>query len=212
MKNRLEEIRKSRGITQEELANILEVSRQTIGSLENGRYNPSIILAFKIAKFFNLTIEDIFIYEEEEMNRSKSILKDWILVFFGVALVLTGFYLHKRIDSVNKTVLAIPYLFIGIGCGVFGHFMGNIIKYFSTKNNKELIRQLEIDKKDERNVLIAEKSKAKAYDLMTYLFAAMLIMFSLMGVDKLQIIILVAIYLSIQIYAVFWRSKFEKEM
>lgn len=66
MKNRLEEIRKNRGITQEELANILEVSRQTIGSLENGRYNPSIILAFKIAKFFNLTIEDIFIYEEEE--------------------------------------------------------------------------------------------------------------------------------------------------
>ena len=66
MKNRLEEIRKSRGITQEERANILEVSRQTIGSLENGRYNPSIILAFKIAKFFNLTIEDIFIYEEEE--------------------------------------------------------------------------------------------------------------------------------------------------
>lgn len=66
MKNRLEEIRKSRGITQEKLANILEVSRQTIGSLENGRYNPSIILAFKIAKFFKLTIEDIFIYEEEE--------------------------------------------------------------------------------------------------------------------------------------------------
>ena len=66
MNNRLEEIRKSRGITQEELANILEVSRQTIGSLENGRYNPSIILAFKIAKFFKLTIEDIFIYEEEE--------------------------------------------------------------------------------------------------------------------------------------------------
>ena len=66
MKNRLEKIRKSRGITQEELANILAVSRQTIGSLENGRYNPSIILAFKIAKFFNLTIEDIFIYEEEE--------------------------------------------------------------------------------------------------------------------------------------------------
>lgn len=65
MKNRLEEIRKANGITQEELASILEVSRQTIGSLENGRYNPSIILAFKIAKYFNLTIEDIFIYEEE---------------------------------------------------------------------------------------------------------------------------------------------------
>ncbi|HAA25235.1 MAG TPA: transcriptional regulator [Ruminiclostridium sp.] len=65
MRNRLEEIRKSRGITQEQLAAALCVSRQTIGSLENGRYNPSIILAFKIARYFDLSIEDIFIYEEE---------------------------------------------------------------------------------------------------------------------------------------------------
>jgi len=67
VKNRLEEIRKSKGIRQEELAAILEVSRQTIGSLENGRYNPSIILAFKIARYFEMSIEEIFIYEEEEL-------------------------------------------------------------------------------------------------------------------------------------------------
>ena len=60
MKNRLEEIRKERGIKQEELAAALEVSRQTIGSLENGRYNPSITLAFKLARYFNMSIEDIF--------------------------------------------------------------------------------------------------------------------------------------------------------
>ena len=66
MKNRLEELRKQRGIKQEDLANALEVSRQPIGSLENGRYNPSILLAFKIAKFFDMSIEEIFIYEEEE--------------------------------------------------------------------------------------------------------------------------------------------------
>jgi putative transcriptional regulator len=65
VKNRLEEIRKQRGIKQEELAAILEVSRQTIGSLENGRYNPSIVLAFKIARYFEMTIEEIFIFEEE---------------------------------------------------------------------------------------------------------------------------------------------------
>lgn len=65
MKNRLEELRKQRGIRQEELAEILQVSRQTIGSLENGRYNPSILLAFKIARYFGLSIEDIFLYEEE---------------------------------------------------------------------------------------------------------------------------------------------------
>ena len=65
LKNRLEELRKQRGIKQEDLASELEVSRQTIGSLENGRYNPSIILAFKIARYFDMSIEEIFIYDEE---------------------------------------------------------------------------------------------------------------------------------------------------
>lgn len=65
LKNRLEALRKERGISQEELANHLEVSRQTIGSLEKGRYNPSILLAFKITRYFHRTIEEIFIYEEE---------------------------------------------------------------------------------------------------------------------------------------------------
>ena len=65
MKNRLEEIRKRRGIKQEDLASALKVSRQTIGSLENGRYNPSIVLALKIARYFNMAIEEIFIYEED---------------------------------------------------------------------------------------------------------------------------------------------------
>ena len=66
MKNRIESIRKQRGILQEEFAKALGVSRQTISSLENGRYNPSILLAHKIAKYFGLTIEDVFIFEEEE--------------------------------------------------------------------------------------------------------------------------------------------------
>lgn len=65
VKNRMEELRKLHGIKQEELAAALEVSRQTIGSLENGRYNPSIILAFKIARYFGKSVEDIFIYEED---------------------------------------------------------------------------------------------------------------------------------------------------
>lgn len=70
LKNRLEILRKQKGIKQEELAEALEVSRQTIGSLENGRYNPSIILAFKLARYFNTTIEEIFIYEEEKNDKN----------------------------------------------------------------------------------------------------------------------------------------------
>lgn len=66
MKNRLEELRKAKGLKQEELALTLEVSRQTIGSLESGRYNPSILLAFKIARYFGLSIEEVFIFEEAD--------------------------------------------------------------------------------------------------------------------------------------------------
>ena len=67
MKNRIEIIRKEREILQDEMAKAMGVSRQTISSLENGRYNPSIMLAYKIAKYFGMTIEDVFIFEEEEI-------------------------------------------------------------------------------------------------------------------------------------------------
>lgn len=65
MNNRIEAIRKERGILQEDMAKAMGVSRQTISSLENGRYNPSILLAHRIAKYFGMTIEEVFIFEEE---------------------------------------------------------------------------------------------------------------------------------------------------
>ena len=68
MKNRIEEIRKERGIRQEEFAKHMGVSRQTISSLENGRYNPSILLAYKIAKYFGMTIEEVFVFEEADLQ------------------------------------------------------------------------------------------------------------------------------------------------
>lgn len=73
MNNRLEEFRAQRGWTQQELADRVEVSRQTIISLESGRYNPSILLAFRLARLFDVSIEEIFQYEEEHENdQSKS--------------------------------------------------------------------------------------------------------------------------------------------
>ena len=65
MKNRIEEIRKERGILQDEFAKSMGVSRQTFSSLENGRYNPSSLLAYKIAKYFGMTIEEVFVFEED---------------------------------------------------------------------------------------------------------------------------------------------------
>ncbi|WP_108831208.1 hypothetical protein [Aedoeadaptatus coli] len=144
------------------------------------------------------------------MEKNNRVLKNTFFALLGLALVLLGVFGHKY--GAEKPLDAMYYLLIGMGCGVFGHFAGNIISYFSTKDNEALRRQIEIEKNDERNIVIAEKAKSKAYDLMIYLFAAMLIMFSLMGVDKLQIVIIVAVYLSIQLYGLYWRATFEKEM
>lgn len=71
MKNNLDELRKINGLTQEEFAKELRVSRQTISAIENGKYNPYLDLAFEIALYFNKTIEEIFTYEKEENHEKK---------------------------------------------------------------------------------------------------------------------------------------------
>ena len=68
MKNKIAELRKERSMTQMDLAKAVQVSRQTIISLENGKYNPSIILAYKLAKIFETTIEELFIFEESDLQ------------------------------------------------------------------------------------------------------------------------------------------------
>ena len=65
MKNKIEKLRKEKGILQDDFAKIMGVSRQTISSLETGKYNPSIFLAYKIAKYFDMKIEEVFEFEEE---------------------------------------------------------------------------------------------------------------------------------------------------
>jgi putative transcriptional regulator len=72
MKNRLDQLRSDKDWTQQELADMVEVSRQTIISLESGRYNPSIILAFRLARLFGVQIEDIFLYEEDIHNGNET--------------------------------------------------------------------------------------------------------------------------------------------
>ncbi len=71
LKNKLDELRKLNGLTQEEFAKKLRVSRQTISAIENGKYNPSLDLAFEIALYFNMTIEEVFTYEKEENYEKK---------------------------------------------------------------------------------------------------------------------------------------------
>ncbi len=68
MQNRIQELRKRRKVTQNELADAVDVTRQTIISLESGKYNASLVLAHKIAQYFNISIEEMFIFDKEDEN------------------------------------------------------------------------------------------------------------------------------------------------
>ena len=160
MKNRLEELRKQRGIKQEDLATALEVSRQTIGSLENGRYNPSIILAFKIARYFQMSIEEIFIYEEESK---------WNIIFLG-GLLTYGLGVHQllpvpRPDLVVYGTTLIGIILIFMGCDIF------------SKPTKEM----QILENDERNIAITNASLANAYKVTLTLLVLVLFALVFMG-------------------------------
>lgn len=136
----------------------------------------------------------------------------FIIIVIGITLIVCGIVLIKTIEDPNELMLTLPYICVGVGCGVFGHGMGNIISLKTAQNNPEFQKQMDILRKDERNVMISNRAKAKGYDLMTYAFGALLLVFTLMGVDLIPLLLLVLTYLSVQLYALYHRIKFDKEM
>lgn len=138
--------------------------------------------------------------------------KNYIMTVLGIVLVLLGLYFIKSVDNPKEFLLALPYVCIGVGCGVFGYGMGNLISDKAIQNYPDIKRQKEIEEKDERNIAISSRAKAKAYDIMTFVFGALMVSFALMGVDMIPILLFVFTYLFIQGYAIYYRCKYEKEM
>ncbi len=138
--------------------------------------------------------------------------KNYIMTVLGIVLVLLGLYFIKSVDNPKEFLLALPYVCIGVGCGVFGYGMGNLVSDKAIQNYPDIKRQKEIEEKDERNIAISSRAKAKAYDIMTFVFGALMVSFALMGVDMIPILLFVFTYLFIQGYAIYYRCKYEKEM
>ncbi len=136
----------------------------------------------------------------------------YLLIIGGIVLAALGLFMIKTAEDPTGFMTALPYVCIGVGCGIFGHGMGNIAADKAVENSPELQKQIEIDKKDERNIMISNSAKAKAYDLMTYVFGALLLAFALMGVDMIPVLLLVSAYLFVLVYGVCCRIKYEKEM
>lgn len=138
--------------------------------------------------------------------------KHYIVTVVGTMILAFGLYLTKTTDSPQKVLMALPYVCIGIGCGMLGHGISSLISARILRKYPDIQKQNEINEKDERNIMIASRAKAKAYDLMTFVFGALMVSFALMGVDMVPILLLVFAYLLVQGYAVYYRCKYEKEM
>lgn len=137
---------------------------------------------------------------------------DYSLTIIGILLLGSGLFLIKSMLNPQGIMKALPYICVGLGCGIFGHGMGNILGERAVKNNPEIKKQLEIEQNDERNIAIGNAAKAKAYEMMIYVFGALIMSFGLMGVDMVVLLLLVFAYLFVVFYGIYYRFKYDKEM
>lgn len=137
---------------------------------------------------------------------------DYLITAIGILLLGTGLFLLKILLDPQGVMRALPYICIGIGCGAFGHGVGNIVTRKVMKKNPDIQKQLDIVKEDERNIAIANLAKAKAFDMMISVFGALMIAFALMGVDMIAILLLVFAYLLVIGYNIYYLFRYNKEM
>lgn len=134
---------------------------------------------------------------------------NFLMLVLGIGMFAAGLLLIKNTQLES---LLIPYLLIGFGAGLFGNALSEIIVIRVLKNNPELAKEDKINREDERNQLISARSKEKAFDMATYLLGALMLAYALMKENLAIVLSLVAVYLFIQFYALYWRFRLEKEL
>ena len=137
--------------------------------------------------------------------------RHYILALAGILCFITGLVLLKVITEPQGVLQVLPYLSIGVGCGALGHGVGEIATDRTVKKDPQLRKRMEIEKNDERNIAIAHQAKAKAYDIMIYVFGALMIVFSLMNKTLTATLLLVGAYLLVVGVYIFYLNKYQKE-
>ncbi|MBM7567885.1 hypothetical protein [Paenibacillus sacheonensis] len=143
------------------------------------------------------------------MNKS---ISPYFFALAGVALLAVGVYFIKTTDDPHGLLRALPYIFVGIGSGSFGHGMEGILLRYAKNHAPAAAKQLEIERNDERNTALANRAKAKAYDMISFVFGALILAFSIMGIDFTVLVLLVCAYLFMLVYNSYYRYKYHKEM
>lgn len=142
----------------------------------------------------------------------KTKMTKYVTIILGLLLWAIGFYLLKTGNDPQGIMRALPYVCISFGCGLFGYGMGDVLSERALNSDPELKKKMDIEINDERNVTIANKAKGKAFDMMTFVFGALMVSFALMGIDIVAVLLLVFAYLFVHGFSLYYRFKFEKEM
>lgn len=135
-----------------------------------------------------------------------------IFMSVGILIFIAGLCLLKKADSPQVFMRALPFICLGAGSGTLGYGVSNMVTDKMYQRHPDRKKQADIANRDERNILIANRAKAKAYDLMLFLLCVLVLVFALMGVEAIPVLLLVLAYLFIQGYAIYYRCKYEKEM
>ena len=134
---------------------------------------------------------------------------NWIKIIGGILLGIFSLFALRHYDYAEGVMAVLPFVCLGIGCGAFGHGMGDLLSRKALENAPELARSLAIEQQDERNIALANRAKGKAFDI---IYGALLVSFGLMGVALAPLLLLVFAYLLVVGCSVYYRVKYEKEM
>ena len=136
----------------------------------------------------------------------------YCVVISGLLLIGAGIYLLLTTDDPQGVMRALPYVSIGLGCGLFGQGMGSLIHARQIRKNPQIARAQQIEKNDERNIAVNHRAKAKAWDVMIYVFAMLILAFVLIGAPLPIVLLVVAAYafgIGLQLY---YFIRYNKEM
>lgn len=138
--------------------------------------------------------------------------KSYSLILIGALLIGAGIILLRGGAQGEGALLALPYLCIGIGCGLLGHGAGELIGRVMEKRNPDAAKAMRIEQNDERNKAVAYRAKAKALDVMIFVFGALNLALALMGVELYVILLSVFAYVFVLGSALYYNIRYNKEM
>ena len=137
---------------------------------------------------------------------------NWVKIIGGILLGSGSLFALRHYDHAEGVMAVLPFVCLGIGCGAFGHGMGDLLSRKALASDPELARSLAIEQQDERNIALANRAKGKAFDIMIYVYGALLVSFGLMGMDLAPLLLLVFAYLLVMGCSIYYRIKYDKEM